>query len=749
MKRILAVILAVIIGMMASVNAFAASAQKTYISDLVAVAAKDENDAKAQLEKAGYKLLAGSNVNSSLKTGVYLGYKETDNADEAITDIAGMNMTGKFSYSDYKTIMENNKEEIKETIDNFEPVIAEFQANFEEERPAAVAAYKAMNVFKDDDSGKLMGDYLLDYDFSDDSQKKMTNTFMQANSQIILGIMQQASFAGDDGENTLADRLSKLGPKGIESKFKIYRTVAAANQAKEAEYGDTAAILYGDWKSLNDYIERAETAIANGGGILPEEPSKTEEPDGVSQQVKDYVKGLEAAAQTVTVADDAANLALYNLLAITEYGDGTLLDFFRRPADEVKKEELYPLVDAMSEGQRSQADANGLKHTLECAFNSLEKDAEESKKAVETVETVAEAFEVTSIFEGVDRSIFEDGVAFTSAATEHERTTGESWITELTGIEADEAFWYKSMITSLAVSGVLVATCIGAALVQRAHASSLKNSVKVLNEAKERHMDICEFCFGSSITYEQDFTRTNAFEFVNGFRTNKKTPAFQAVFDKVESDYEMADLNNRVLKYSSTPAIAGFIKCASLILLVVAVAADIYTVYEYINAKNAQEEKIPHHLVTAVKTPYGEDYVYYATVKNLNGEAQDTNNHEADPKIGWLTLYTAKDKAAGNPILTENLKAQTGSTDFKEGTAFIHLFNETAALNLTDEVYTGVKDGAKGTYILFSRDASALAGSAITGGTAAITGVGGLAVGAVIGALLAKLAGKKKKAKEI
>lgn len=42
-----------------------------------------------------------------------------------------------------------------------------------------------------------------------------------------------------------------------------------------------------------------------------------------------------------------------------------------------------------------------------------------------------------------------------------------------------------------------------------------------------------------------------------------------------------------------------------------------------------------------------------------------------------------KNRAAeGDPILAENLKLQTGSTDFKESTSFVQLFNETAAFNL-------------------------------------------------------------------
>ena len=76
------------------------------------------------------------------------------------------------------------------------------------EKPKALAAYKSLNIYKDDDSGKLMGDYLLDFDFSDNAEKQMTETFMQANSQIILGIMQQASFAGDDGNKTRSTKRS-------------------------------------------------------------------------------------------------------------------------------------------------------------------------------------------------------------------------------------------------------------------------------------------------------------------------------------------------------------------------------------------------------------------------------------------------------------------------------------------------------------------------------------------------------------
>ena len=767
MKKILAFVLAVIIGVSASMNAFAASAKKTYISDIVAVTAKDEADAKAQLEKDGYKLLSNSNVNSTLKTGVYIGYKETDNADEAITDIAGMNMTGKFNYSDYKAIMEQNKEQIKETIDNFEPVIAEFQTNYEAGKPTALAAYKSLNVFKDDDSGKFMGDYLLEYDFSDASEKNMTDTFMQANSKIILTIMQQAAFAGDDNDNTMIDRLTELGPDGVSAKYKgLYPSIAKANQAMAAEYGNTAAEIYKDWDSVYNYICEAEKNIkVDEDGVInaSEDMFKTEkinEEDYKNiedEKVKDCIKTVNTVTEMADITKDEINYAFYNLLSMTEYGDGTLLDFFNRPASEVKKEELYPFVDAMSDGQHSQIAVNGLLLTLESALGDVEEDSEEAEDVVEDVENATDMVGETSIYYGVDRSVFEDGVAFTSAATEHENLTGESWLSKL-GIENEKGFWLTTSVVTTFISGILIAAVLKSSSVQKALISAEKASVETANKQYNTARANYENLTKRYVDVKQEY-----YELSKGIKTvdGKKELIkdlenlpeykyeFQGQIKAAKADYDAAlDELNHVERTFEDPNVgrtAGIVKCVSFVMLVVMLAVDAYAIYEYVTADEPQEEKIPHHIMTAATTEYGEDYVYYAAVKNLNGEAADTNNHEADAKIGWLTLYTTKDKAAGNPILTENFKLQTGSSSFKEGASFVHLFNESAALNLTDEKYTGVKDSMNGTYITFNRAASTLVGSVVTNGTAAIIGVGSLALGALLGAMITKLAGRKKK----
>ena len=758
MRKMLSLFLAVIIGIAASVNAFAASAKRTYVSELVAVTASSANDAKAQLEKDGYKLLSGTNVNSTLKTGVYLGYKETDNPDEAITDIAGMNMTGKFSYADYESIMRQNRERVQELISDFLPVIAEFQSNYETEKPTALAVYESLNIFKIDSTGKLMGDYLTEYDFSDEAEEEMTDTFMRANSQIILAVIQQVSFACDDSDETAIERMVKTGPDGITKKYKgAYPTVAKAKQAMAAEYGDTASAMLKDWNSLYNYICDTEEALVTeqDGVIVPDAQvlnapdTDGEEYNELNDEEKEAAEMLDAIGTTAEVSGNTADVSLYNLLNDTEYGDGTLLDFFKRPVSEVKEEELYPLVDALSEGQRSTVELSGLRLAVESAFSSgVENNTEDTQKAFDGFKEFADSMGNISINYGVDQSVFEDGVAFTSAATEHESTTGESWLASL-GVEDEKTFWLISSIATTVITGALVATCITASYLERVgkEAAAARQAAEIAQNTRLISIKETELSYAKQMIERTKEAYDDALNSAEDYEKVIKPLEDDTNFwkSKVNSlEKELTNLNNAEFS-SSVSRTTQIIKCVSFVLIVIALAVDIYTIYKYITTPEREEEKIPHHIMTAMATPYGEDYVYYQTVKNLKGKAADTNNHEADVNTGWLVLYTTKDKAAGDPILAENLKVQTGSSSFKEGTSFVHLFNETSALNLTADLYTSVSDKANGTYILFERDASTLIGSAITNGTAVLIGVGGLALGAVLGAVLAKLSGKKKK----
>ena len=57
-------------------------------------------------------------------------------------------------------------------------------------------------------------------------------------------------------------------------------------------------------------------------------------------------------------------VGIYEYLENTEYDDGTLLDFFDRPSDEVETEELYPMIASLTPGQKAGLDFVSLKELL-------------------------------------------------------------------------------------------------------------------------------------------------------------------------------------------------------------------------------------------------------------------------------------------------------------------------------------------------------------------------------------------------
>ena len=67
------------------------------------------------------------------------------------------------------------------------------------------------------------------------------------------------------------------------------------------------------------------------------------------------VTAYQTKADLVKAGLAAEDVAVHNYLETTEYGDGTLLDFFMRDRTEFDDEEiirdLYPIVDSLSGGQ--------------------------------------------------------------------------------------------------------------------------------------------------------------------------------------------------------------------------------------------------------------------------------------------------------------------------------------------------------------------------------------------------------------
>ncbi|MBR4554680.1 MAG: hypothetical protein IKO27_03705 [Ruminococcus sp.] len=106
---------AVLVQAQAPVLANALEDGPLYISEVYLSYGDTDEKAKKWLEDNGYEIL-DQNLNedaeggvswlglASKKRSVYLGYKTTDDPDEAITDMRAMNMRGDYSYNEYEKI---------------------------------------------------------------------------------------------------------------------------------------------------------------------------------------------------------------------------------------------------------------------------------------------------------------------------------------------------------------------------------------------------------------------------------------------------------------------------------------------------------------------------------------------------------------------------------------------------------------------------------------------------------------------
>ncbi len=721
-------------------NALASEVQGKYISELAVAEAKSFDEAKEAFEKASFEIVRESNLNRTLKTGVYLGYKTTDDAEEAIRDAAAMNMTGKYSYGDYKAIMESYKEQIRETIENFLPSLEEFQTNYDAGTPKAMMAYEALNTYVDPDTRILMGDYFADYDYKASSEKALTGKLVEANTNVVLSMMTAVMIGADREDSTVVDRLSSLGPDGLDEVYTgASLTKAQARQKMAAEFGDTASEIRKQWNDFYRYLLAAEEnlLITDENGLafdVAEDALETEidfDTEGIdlTAEEEELLERLKTIYEGMTEAEKATAVSIYLLLDAAPYGDGTLLEYFKRPAEEVEEEELYPLVFAMSEGQKGQVGMLGLKELLIGGFIEPEEDAAELPESAEPI----------SIYAGVDRSVYDEGVAFTGAAVVHEAQTGENWMTKFGNTMTSRDYWSGMTVASWVTTGVTFITgtiSVGIMMAMKEKMRTAYADNDLFYRATEALKGTKNAASQFNKLASEGFTDTELEKLASLHKYGQKLGDSIA-----DASVETATEWERYKLVGGYAAVTGFI---SFLLFTLSVYYNIRSIMEFCNQAEPTEEAIPHHLLTALETEYGEDYVYYETVKDLNGDPADVNNHEGDKEIGWLVLYATKETAAGKPMLAKDLRVVTGRKNVGADSAFLHLFNETAALAVTSELYTGTADPEDGTYVLFDRDAS-LTGSAVTGGVIAIVALGGAALGFAGGMLLPKC-GKKKRA---
>ncbi len=782
-KVLVALLLAVLTAAILPAQVFADSAEEKYISEVQIGVGKSASEAEKSLE--GYEILKddkGKNVDLNKNAGatgiggkgnrvVYLGFKRTNFKNEAVTDLAVMNMKGGYSVEDYDALMESNiKEQIMPFVNSFLATINEYRINYESsiEKNKVRARYihDVLNKFIDDDTGKGLGDLLLNetkfemgdeaYNALSESEKKnhadIITIIAQANGQAVLSLENLLTRAADTNENTWLDRLALTTYDDL-----LYETdlsLSAAKKEVDKLYYDDAEVILGMWDAFKENLDNYENALA----ILKEGKGKdfSEQEDiidnydienATDEQTEAFAKAMaEINADTELTSNAYADVVCREYLESVKCDDGTLLDYFTRSSKEIEEDItfLYPLVAALTEGQRAGLEFTTLQEMVIIAATD-EKGYRDSS---------FDDFEEISIYENVDRGIYEKGgVGLTSDAyrqnamqtvVENNSSSLSLWTFASIGLTA------ASVLAFGITAGVKISTS-SAIKTYNANVSNLQAQLKTLSPKLK----------GMKIQIEETVLKgRDATPFQN------RLADITVQIRQVESEIKAAENPQYLSRLQARSAMCNKLMVGIGIAMIILIGVTTYLTYQDmvnrykvdftpiprymvdeddITAYNAKGEKVviknqAAYYKAAICSRTGGDY--YGTVGNIG----DLNGYVGKQ---WLALYTERNEAK-DPVLADSLKF-TSSAEIPAGyTLGIHSFGTDAAENLNNTLYVW-ESTAPAAYVYFKTDepaSASAAGSNFTAGSVAVVGAAGLALGALAAALCMKVSKKKKGNKE-
>ena len=150
-KRIISIFLVLSMMLVTSVVVFAdSSIQEEYISDLRLIYADSYDAAKLALSDSkleGYKILNNNLNSNSGKTGVWLAYKITTVVNEAITDVAVIQMGGGYSAANYQAMIAQSRAEYEAMGEIYLDAIDYFAEAYDAGNFLADAAYRQLNFY--------------------------------------------------------------------------------------------------------------------------------------------------------------------------------------------------------------------------------------------------------------------------------------------------------------------------------------------------------------------------------------------------------------------------------------------------------------------------------------------------------------------------------------------------------------------------------------------------------------------------
>ena len=732
-KMTIALVLALAIAFVMPLQSMAAGSK--YVSEVYVAYGKDAAAAKKTLEDKGFTPVEG-NLNDGGNTYAMMGYQTTDYIHDSITDLAVMNMRGSYSVEQYKQLLRSQKTQIAEFLNEFMTVIREYRANLKAGKTKAVYVHDLLNNYKDDDTGMPMGDLLNSETLQDkvgvaqsieaenpDKLPDLVTILLQGNAQVIKSMETLLSMATDTADNSWLDRFAATDYDtlldAVEDEHPDLNTEARRMQYLDNVYGETSEELGLAAVDLRNHLCDYEVS-----GLTLE--------TATDEDIQNAFGNINEDAQAAVQYQDWLSIGLiYEGLKNYEGGNfaaGELLDFFLDDNDPEDTEIFIPMAAALSEGQRYGLPFVSFTQLLTYAFT----DEDGWKRFAEENKTTFDGLDEVSVYQNIDRGLYADdgSVALTDAAQRANNTAAGT-----TGTEEEQldTFAKIAVISWAATAGCMLVT-LGTFITR----SILVNSATSMS--------------GWQIN---DLIRTRIFA---------KTVEYNVVLD-YQMTPEMAS------KVSTARFAVQLSRIFTVVTLAVAVISAVLTIIDLCRDKTVEQLPIPKYLVDNYTDVEGGSY-------SLNYKAVECNREEyfgadykkqkgscadllADEGKQWLVLYASKNSKAGKP-LTPDFVVQTSSKAPNGYDGFVHLIGEKGATNVVSNAFKHYSTASQtwqnitGDYTMYvfykhsndvktyDESAGNMKASAISSGKFALFGFGGLALGAVLGAVATSLVKKKK-----
>ena len=684
-----------------------------FLSELQMAQASTADEAKTMLITAGYTVI-DKDLNPDGEVSVYLGYKTSTNVEDAITDIAVMNMNGGYSITDYNRILEDTKTEYKAMTANYRIVAKEFAENYMAGDRDAKLAYRQLNYYYIEKNGKktYMGDFMLNFPATDD---EFVDILLKGNLFVLNNIRALLAMGVGQPDVSIEERVTEI----------THDETVYANEG----YQTLAKALFESLMNAKVRIDETNKAIQE---VESDEASTKEEKLEIIE---------------ILVSSIQNTVAFRSLIESYPYGDTTYGEYLQSKNYITDYSVFYPIIEALTPAQRILVEYGQLAEIV--IYDTIRKSDEDIESKLKEVE---EEFGEISVYHGTDLEAFNGSFAVTDDAMRVEAATGQSWMDAQDGGAQND----KLMVSILVGLGGVLTTTISALF--------LKETISYYIAITPAYAETLEIVNNLSGTIESAKKAVEMLSQQIGYNGLATDPVMRGVQRQLHSAIDNYVKFNDKLMATPMHAVDRSIwpivgSSIGVIIGLVMIGYSITNIVKIANSYKVEYTDIPINMIDCVDTENGNRYVRYRVVNSLYEEDDtiktrpgDTNGYDGQQ---WNAIYYTKSYEAGKCLLS-NVDFPQNEKDFGKYTP-VHEFGKVdVCYNINkytkrNSLTSSTTDITQDVFLAFQNsnakkaaetEVPTIVGSVFNYGVAAISSIAGFGLGMGVMAIIKS---KKKK----